>query len=227
MPIDTEDFLTRWARRKRAAALHASDQSDRKTTDGAAQPPVMAGETHAPSAPASLPSIESIGAGSDIQAFLAAGVPADLARAALRRVWLADPAIRDFIGLSENSWDFNAPDGVPGFGVVKTGDIRRLLAQMMGEREVNDPALAPPATLPVEKTSVPVISVTPAAELARQQSPGHESPQDHLELSHEINPDRHKPTTRGNENVAAQPETEVHERSWHLSRQEHGGALPK
>jgi len=27
-----------------------------------------------------------------------------------------DPAIQNYIGLSENSWDFNAPDGVPGFG---------------------------------------------------------------------------------------------------------------
>ena len=27
-----------------------------------------------------------------------------------------DPAIRNYVGLSENSWDFNAPGGVPGFG---------------------------------------------------------------------------------------------------------------
>ena len=36
-------------------------------------------------------------------------MPEDLARVALRRAWATDPAIRDFIGLSENSWDFNAP----------------------------------------------------------------------------------------------------------------------
>ena len=53
--------------------------------------------------PASLPTIESIGAESNIRAFLEAGVPGDLARAALRRVWSLDPAIRDFVGLSENS----------------------------------------------------------------------------------------------------------------------------
>ena len=44
---------------------------------------------------ASLPAIDSIGAGSDIRAFLEVGVPADLTRAALRRVWLTDPAIRE------------------------------------------------------------------------------------------------------------------------------------
>ena len=32
-----------------------------------------------------------------------------------------DPVIRDFIGLSENSWDFNAPDGIPGFGSLPQG----------------------------------------------------------------------------------------------------------
>src|SRR5215467_4614783 len=63
--------------------------------------------------PANLPPIESIGSGSDIRPFLAAGVPADLTRAALRRASSTDPAIRDFIGLSENSWDFDESDGVP------------------------------------------------------------------------------------------------------------------
>jgi hypothetical protein len=69
---------------------------------------------------ANLPPIESIGSGSNIRPFLASGVPADLTRAALRRAWSVDPAIRDFIGLSENSWDFNAPGGVPGFGPLTT-----------------------------------------------------------------------------------------------------------
>ena len=80
---------------------------------------------------ANLPPIESIGAGSDIRPFLAPGVPADLTRAALRRAWSTDPAIRDFIGLSENSGDFNAQGGVPGFA-SPTG---HLLARMTGEAE--------------------------------------------------------------------------------------------
>ena len=64
----------------------------------------------------SLPPIESIGAESDIRPFLQPGVPQELTRAALRRAWVTDPAIRDFIGLSENSWDFNSPDGASRFG---------------------------------------------------------------------------------------------------------------
>jgi hypothetical protein len=39
-------------------------------------------------------------------------VPQDLARAALRRAWTVDPAIRDFVGLFENCWDFNASGAV-------------------------------------------------------------------------------------------------------------------
>ena len=73
----------------------------------------------APEAPfdsASLPSIESIVGDTDIVAFLRKGVPADLTRAALRKAWASDPAIRDFIGIAENQWDFNDPNAIPGFG---------------------------------------------------------------------------------------------------------------
>jgi len=70
----------------------------------------------------SLPPIDSIGAGSNIRPFLNPGVPLDLTLAALRRAWVADPVIHDFIGLSENSWDFNTPDGVAGIGSPTAND---------------------------------------------------------------------------------------------------------
>src|SRR6516165_9885204 len=48
----------------------------------------------------------------------------------------AEPATRDFIGLAENQWDFNAPDGVPGFGSLLDPDqVRRLLAKVVGGEE--------------------------------------------------------------------------------------------
>jgi hypothetical protein len=79
---------------------------------------------------ASLPPSGSIGAASDIRPFLEPGVPEDLARAALApRAWFADPAIRDFIGLSENSWDFDAPYAVPGSGSAVTEGTGRLPAE--------------------------------------------------------------------------------------------------
>lgn len=34
---------------------------------------------------------------------------------------LADPDIRNHVGLAENNWDFSAPGGVPGFGPMPSG----------------------------------------------------------------------------------------------------------
>lgn len=31
---------------------------------------------------------------------------------------LSDPEIRAFVGPSENDWDFNKPDSIPGFGSI-------------------------------------------------------------------------------------------------------------
>lgn len=86
-----------------------------------------------------LPSLDSIGPSTDIRMFLQPGVPASLSRAALRRAWSADPAIRDFIGLSENSWDFTAPDQVAGFGpMLPTDNVKEMLAQIFGGAEKSD-----------------------------------------------------------------------------------------
>jgi len=142
---DNEGILARWARRKRnAAAATRAQAKPENTGDG---PPserpagsLPAEETPSLFDPASLPPIESIGAGSDVRPFLAAGVPADLTRAALRRAWSADPAIADFIGLSENSWDFTAPGGVPGFGSLTVDEARRLLARVTEETKSPEPA---------------------------------------------------------------------------------------
>ncbi len=128
-----ERFLARWSRRKHGAATGkrppslATEDKAQRATAGSEQEPVP------PIDLASLPPIDSIGAGSDIRAFLLPGVPAELMQAALRRAWSADPAIRDFIGLAENSWDFTAPGGVPGFGAVTAEEVERLLARLAGE----------------------------------------------------------------------------------------------
>src|SRR5262249_4743692 len=73
-------------------------------------------------------------AGSDIRAFLQKGVPAALTRAALRQAWVSDPAIRDFIEIAENQWDFTRPETIPGFGPLgATDEVQSLLAQALGE----------------------------------------------------------------------------------------------
>ncbi len=165
---DPENFLTRWSRRKR--------QASEETT--AAKPEAAVSETTGatPSGakraegfdPASLPPIESLGPGSDIRAFLQKNVPADLARAALRRAWAADPAIRDFVGLSENAWDFNAPNTIPGFGPLEVNDeMRRMLAEIVGQKtdataDVPGPS-APPSAESIRPTEQKEISAQTAA----------------------------------------------------------------
>jgi hypothetical protein len=112
--------------------------------------------------PASLPPLESIEAGTDVSAFLRPGVPADLARAALRRAWVADPTIRDFVGLAENAWDFTAPGGVPGFEPLRAiDDVARLAAQVAG---------ALPAVTPELPGGEQIEADPPETEAAPQQT---------------------------------------------------------
>lgn len=136
--MSEEDFLKRWSRRKREVAEAEKPAPPRAETGDAMPLPEHAasGETaekaEAEFDPATLPPIESITAVSDIRAFLRAGVPAELTRAALRRVWTADPAIRDFVGLAENAWDFTDPNAMPGFGPLEsTDEVRRMIAQIV------------------------------------------------------------------------------------------------
>jgi len=80
----------------------------------------------------------SIDSGAGIRPSPASGIPTYMTGAALRRAWSTDPAIRDFIGLSENSWDFDAAGSVPGLGSVTRDDARRLLARVVGETKTVD-----------------------------------------------------------------------------------------
>lgn len=132
---EKEDFLNRWSRRKQEAAKESAAEAAK-----ADEPPVAAEQPATADEPAeeefdisTLPPVESITAGTDIRAFLSKGVPAALTQAALRRAWTADPAIRDYIGLSEYSWDFNAP-GQYGFGALDPSlNVKDMVADVFGK----------------------------------------------------------------------------------------------
>ena len=143
-----ENFVSRWARLKRSADIQRRTES---TGDSFSRPPaeVTAGSAEAaigqpgidrvadaPFDPASLPSIEAISVNTDIRGFLQSRVPAELTRAALRQVWASDPAIRDFVGIGENQWDFNDPHAIPGFGpLLESDNVPDLLAQALGQHD--------------------------------------------------------------------------------------------
>jgi hypothetical protein len=233
---DPRNFLARWSRRKLDGAEEVADAEQ--------LPPASIEEgTDDPAAPAqtipafdreSLPSIDSIHAGSDIRAFLQRGVPADLSRAALRRAWTADPAIRDFIGLSENAWDFNAPDSIPGFGSIGPDDIQRLAAQLFGESgSLEQPVRPSPDRNPLVQSA--------STQGESGDAPMHEMRNPELEASRsdqgddshkpEEQPSKTSPQEQSKADVAVQHIEEKPEYDSEYdapsSRQRHGGALPE
>jgi hypothetical protein len=158
-----ENFVSRWARLKRSADLQRRTEP---TGDSLPRPPVevSAGSAEAaigqpgidaaadaPFDPAGLPPIETISVNTDIRGFLQSRVPAELTRAALRQAWASDPAIRDFVGIAENQWDFNDPNAIPGFSPLLDSDnVLDLLAQALGQHDRLN-GMAPEVPLSVEQ----------------------------------------------------------------------------
>jgi hypothetical protein len=161
---DPEDFLSRWSRRKRETAESANEPKQRggeaqaKSRDTPISQNTAADRTESEFDPTTLPSIESITAETDIRNFLGPFVPPALTRAALRRVWTTDLKIRDFIGLADYDWDFNAPGSMAGFGPFKSTDaLRRQAADLIGRgaAEGNDRCSKIAETKPMSSGSVP------------------------------------------------------------------------
>jgi Protein of unknown function (DUF3306) len=166
-----ENFVLRWARLKRSADIQRRTEP---TGDSLPPPPVKVSAGSAEAAigqpgidaafdPAGLPSIETISVNTDIRGFLQSHVPAQLTRAALRQVWTSDPAIRDFVGVAENQWDFNDPNAIPGFGpLLESDNVPDLLAQALGQHDRSAGMIpeVPPSVeqvLPGEIRDVPVV----------------------------------------------------------------------
>src|SRR6266446_4374201 len=136
----SESIMSRWSRMKQQSAGRAAPDdlsSECKPIDADAgdlnKATAAAPATDSPASPAfdlaSLPPLQSITAGTDIRSFLESNVPLELTKAALRRAWVTDPTIRDFIGIAENQWDFNDPTAMPGFGPLTAGnDVAGLAA---------------------------------------------------------------------------------------------------
>jgi hypothetical protein len=234
-----ENFLTRWSRRKHAAALEREE-----SLSSAARSPAPLEETAGKESaagtqcsardsgmlptiglnaaapafdPLSLPSIESITADTDIRCFLAPGVPLELTRAALRRAWATDPKIRDFVGLADYDWDFNAPGSMVGFGSLEmTDELRRMAVQIVGPVPSRDQMVVMRDPASANTTSDQIPGEPDSTATAR--SVGHEV--DHGELAQ--NAPNAPIVERGAAHPAPQPES-----SRLIVRQRHGAALPK
>jgi hypothetical protein len=54
-----------------------------------------------------------------------ASKPADATPTEIIRSIVQDPAIKNYVGPSENAWDFTNPNTIPGFGpIASPGDAR-------------------------------------------------------------------------------------------------------
>jgi hypothetical protein len=253
---EREGFLSRWSRLKRDAVDQPEALSDEavKNADTIAEgenPEVESPEGEKvqsvggtadndatlPSTDLTeLPPIDSITATTDIRAFLAPGVPLELTRAALRRAWVVDPKIRNFIGIAENQWDFTAPETIPGFGPLKAvDDVRRLLADVFGDsshqaeaheaQQRDRIAEAPAQTVSGPEESAGSSSSEDTREPACVEARGDGEA---TQLIHRENPRAVSAKSVQRENVAAlHNSVEDHESVTPSRPHRHGGALPK
>jgi len=221
------NIFARWSRRKQLVQERGrlAPQRPEQPDDGAAAeeagqaPEEVAAGPEAPPAPP-LPSLEDITAGSDLSAFLQEGVPESLKRAALRKSWSLDQAIRDYIGPSENAWDFNAPGTIPGFGPLEAGKaVAEFLSKMGGGETTGPTEVAAAGASPAS----PEASPTVPDEVAEPETPTKQPPVEAPPVPQEA-PD--SPDLAGDQAEAAGSEEEAPPARF-AARPRHGSAVPR
>lgn len=212
-PPEDASFLSRWSRRKRAAAdLPAAEAKP----DAELSPAPLEAEDESISEEelAALPSIEEFTPQTDIRPFLRKGVPRALRNAAMRKMWLLTPAIRDHADPAvDYAWDWNTLGGVPGDGAGPTLEraaemLRDLVAprhdaEPTKELEYNNNSPAEPR--PPEAGSASGCDPAPAA--------------DHADDPH---PDPVDSVAPGSE-IIKEKQSEI---TGFQTRKRHGGAMP-
>ncbi|RWN63157.1 DUF3306 domain-containing protein [Mesorhizobium sp.] len=181
MSAGHDNVFARWSRLKQAARYSstAGPQNDQLSPDEVAAPAdtgeqlapaIVEPEAAEPAEP--LPRLEDLTAQSDLSAFLRKGVPKMLKRAALRKMWSLDPAIRDHIGPSEYAWDFNSPGSMAGFGPLKASS-EAVVDFLSNGGNPTDPAPAAMASQAPEKA--PATSAVLADEGVNASADGSDS----------------------------------------------------
>ncbi len=123
-PAAEGSFLSRWSQRKRMAAAEIADDTDPQRDAAQTATPEPSHDpqdvdTLTEEELAALPAPETFTPETDIRPFLRKGVPQSMRNAALRKMWLLTPAIRDHNDPAvDYAWDWNTPGGVPGDGAA-------------------------------------------------------------------------------------------------------------
>jgi hypothetical protein len=119
MSSGREGFLSRWSRLKREPDPVAPPPAS-VTAEAPKEPVLPEGKT-LDELVAELPRIEDLVPGQSLTAFMQPWVPDSVRNAALQRMWLLDPAIRDYVSPAlDYAYDYNTPGAAPGFGPMET-----------------------------------------------------------------------------------------------------------
>ena len=217
--MNDEQFLARWSRRKQEAkADHAEPAPEEGAEAHGPVPSDRVGAEPVPpeTDPSNLPPIGSIDAATDVTAFLRKGIPQELSRAALRRAWSSDPAIRDFVGLAENAWDFNDPNAMAGFGPLdySAEQVDALVRRIVGDVVETAESLPNPRPAAAEDSAR---SADAEAGFAQPSNP--------VKATEPRPPDESAAAELSAGSAASQPEAAGDETP--LPRRTHGGALPQ
>lgn len=142
----SDSFLRRWSRLKRQEAA----------------PPAPPPAPQAPEPPEEIPPDAASIPLDEIAPWLRRRVPQAWRVAALRRLWVSDPAISGFVGLADYQFDWESLGGSPGWGPLRAiDDIAGLLSRAVGEPE---PLPDTPEAEPASVEQVPTAALQIAAE---------------------------------------------------------------
>lgn len=197
----SDNFLSRWSQRKLANAEPKTPEEPTVEVaaveiEAEAAQPVPAESEMTEEEIAALPPVEELHAGSDIAGFLRKGVPLVLRNAALRRMWMVDPSIRDFVGEARDyAWDWNVPGGVPVSGPLSpTTDVPGMLRRIIGEE--SEPAAEDTrATPPVAQKAVEPAPVRTSSDRPTMSAPEPEMPAE--ETTEQAEADAPRPRRHG------------------------------
>ncbi len=173
--MSRDGFLQRWSRRKLARTDEPAETNEPGPeldhAPGDLEPVAEAPdeETLDEAELARLPPLESFTLKTDLAPFLRKGVPHALRNAAMRKMWMLDPAIRDHKDLAvDYAWDWNVPGGVPGnSGAISRDSLARMLESLNPKPQEPETA----ASEPVDESPRPAAGMTEPPTDARPQRP--------------------------------------------------------
>jgi hypothetical protein len=170
-------FLSRWSRRKRAAAVEEEPATDLEIgpndaggaeTDGTVIRGQVEGQADAALAGdvapeetltqeeiEALPPLDTVTSREELQLFLRNGVPKALRQAALRKVWMLNPKISGYLDVARDyAYDWNVAGGVPGnSGTLSPGEALRMVDKFLQKKPdpADEPSLSEKAPQVAEK----------------------------------------------------------------------------